>query len=419
MDGGYGGAAAAFLAENGVGAGDRVRITADAEYVGLVMPAYGGGGDGHLVLKLENGYNVGIGIDGIGGIRREPDAADVQEAAPAAPRAGEGLPRLLLLSTGGTIASWVDYRTGAVRPALSAGELAALVPELADIADIEAESLLSEYSENINPGHWVRMAGRIAECASYDGILVAHGTDTMHYTSAYLSFALSGFPRPVVLVGAQRSSDRPSSDAATNLVGAARFITSAGRPGVWVAMHLGTGDDAIAVHAGTRVRKNHASKRGAFETIGAPPAFVVRDEKIDENFARDYFASSEFAPRIGADQSAVLLKCHPGLPVHMFEHAADTCGAVILEGTGLGHADRSLLGAIRGAVSRGVFVGMATQCIGGRVDMDVYGSGRDLQEAGVVPLPMVPEAALAKAIWIAGTGGGMGRMLEPVASEMG
>ena len=215
-------------------------------------------------------------------------AQATEPSEPARNRAGE---RILLLSTGGTIASRIDYRTGAVTPVLSASDLLDSIPELADIAEIDSEVVISEYSENIMPEHWLALARRIDERAAglrgagdasagggspYTGIIVAHGTDTMHYTSAFLSFALAGLPVPVVLVGAQRSPDRASSDAATNLIGAARFVTSHGSGGgVYVAMHGGSGDDAIACHVGTRVRKNHTSRRDAFETIGGSPAFVV------------------------------------------------------------------------------------------------------------------------------------------------
>ena len=172
----------------------------------------------------------------------------------------------MLLSTGGTIASKVDYRTGAVTPILTAEELNSSVPELATIANIDAEVLFSEYSENIMPEHWLKIAEKIKEFSKsdYTGIIIAHGTDTMHYTSSFLSFALAGFPIPIVLVGSQRSSDRASSDAALNLIGATKFIIESNTKGIYVVMHQDENDDTIACHLGTRVRKNHTSKRGAF-----------------------------------------------------------------------------------------------------------------------------------------------------------
>src|SRR3990170_3031066 len=151
----------------------------------------------------------------------------------------------LILSTGGTIASKIDYRTGAVTPALSATELNSAVPELAEIANIDAEVIFSEYSENLEPEHWKKIAEKLDSYAKsdYKGIVIGHGTDTMQYTAAFLSFALAGYPIPIVLVGSQRSSDRPSSDAALNLISAVRFVVESNTRGVFVVMHHNESDD--------------------------------------------------------------------------------------------------------------------------------------------------------------------------------
>ena len=202
----------------------------------------------------------------------------------------------MLLSTGGTIASKVDYRTGAVTPALSATELYEAVPEIAKIANVDAEVLFSEYSENLQPEHWLEIAKKVDNVADsdYTGIIIAHGTDTMHYSSAFLSFALSGFKKPITLVGSQRSSDRPSSDAALNLIAATKFLVSTESPGVFVVMHQNESDDSIACHLGTRVRKNHTSKRSAFQTVGSDPAFIVYDDKVLKNLEKDFFSGKDY-----------------------------------------------------------------------------------------------------------------------------
>ena len=166
------------------------------------------------------------------------------------PKTDLAMPKILLISTGGTIASKIDYRTGAVTPALTASELNATVPELSRIANIDTEVLFSEYSENLLPEHWIKIAEKLNSCArsEYRGIIVAHGTDTMQYTAAALAFSLSGFPKPVALVGSQRSSDRPSSDAALNLIAAVRFLVETDVTGVFVVMHNTSSDDEIACH---------------------------------------------------------------------------------------------------------------------------------------------------------------------------
>ena len=423
---GYHGRAAESLERWGVSVGDRIIMRSEAiNYAGVVMPRYHHSDDAHIVLKLDSGYNIGVSLEGIREVVRDgspPRAADPDKAA--APKEDPSLPDILLVSTGGTIASRIDYRTGAVTPALDASQLSESVPELAGIANVHPEELLSEYSENITPDHWLAMAGRIHEARSgYDGIIVAHGTDTMHYTSAFLSFALAGFPIPVVLTGSQRSSDRASSDAALNLTGAAGAIAGGIPRGVYIAMHQDQSDRAVAVHRGTRARKSHTSARGAFRTIGGEPAYTVRDGKLHANDAAggDYYHDASYEPRIGAAQRAALIKYHPGFDPSMLDAVADSgCEAIILEGTGLGHVGRSAYEPIRRAIRKGVFVGMASQCIEGRVRMTVYESGRDLLQMGIVPLgDMIPEVALVKAVWILGTNQDIGTaMAKPVASEV-
>jgi glutamyl-tRNA(Gln) amidotransferase subunit D len=293
---------------------------------------------------------------------------------------------------------------------LSASELYASVPELTAIASVDPEVLMSEYSENLVPGHWTIMANKIAEkvaTGKYDGIIVSHGTDTMHYTAAALSFALQGLPIPVVLVGAQRSSDRPSSDAALNLIAATTFAVSAPLAGVFVAMHANTSDDAIAIHIGTRVRKNHTSRRNAFESIDTEPVALVKDGKVemlqkeedDKKLAQRH--SEKLKARPSFDSRVALVKYFPGIdPTMVYGLISSGCRAIIFEGTGLGHVNKNLFGVLREAEEKGVHVFMTSQCIWGRVSMTVYDTGRDLLDIGVIPLSdMLSETATVKAMW--------------------
>lgn len=396
---GYHGAALEFLKQHNIKVGDTIKITTDSDHTGTIMPRYEHGDDRHIVLKFKNGYNVGIEINQI----KKTEYISSTEITPGkedAPKPNPALPKILLLSTGGTIASRVDYRTGSVTPALSAQDLNASVPELSEIANIDAEVLLSEYSENITPDHWIKIAQKLDSYAKseYAGIIVAHGTDTMQYTAAFLSFALAGFPKPIVLVGSQRSSDRPSSDAALNLIAAAKFIINCRECRVFVAMHNSESDDDVACHLGTRVRKNHTSKRNAFETVGAKPAFIVTNNEIVSNLKEG--ARTRYAPKIAVDTQVALVKYHPGYDPKMLEYIINGCRAIIFEGTGLGHVGKTVYDSIRKAREKGIFVGMTSQCIDGRVNMAVYESGRDLMHLGVVPLSdMIPETALVKAMW--------------------
>jgi glutamyl-tRNA(Gln) amidotransferase subunit D len=295
-----------------------------------------------------------------------------------------------------------------VHAALSAAELYASVPELANLASIDPEVLLSEYSENLRPKHWSLIAEKVAEkirSGRYRGIVVSHGTDTMHYTAAALSFALQKLPVPVVLVGAQRSSDRPSSDAALNLLGAMIFATKSEYAGVFIAMHAGTSDDTIACHVGTRVRKNHTSRRDAFESIDSSPVAFVRNNEIEMQKWQDglveIFSDRAFEVNTRFEDRVILLKFYPGFDPKLIEYAVDAgYRAIVLEGTGLGHVGKECFPALKKAVGAGLMVCMTSQCIWGRVRMTVYDTGRDLLDIGVIPLSdMISETAMVKAMW--------------------
>jgi glutamyl-tRNA(Gln) amidotransferase subunit D len=402
---GYKGKIRDFLISNKVDVGDLVKITSELTYSGILMPRYESGDESHIVLKLKSGYNIGIKFEKIEKLEKIGERQSNNENSQTIVK-NEELPKILLLSTGGTIASKVDYRTGAVTPALSATELYEAVPEIAKIANVDAEVLFSEYSENLQPEHWLEIAKKIDSIvdSDYAGIIIAHGTDTMHYSSAFLSFALSGFKKPITLVGSQRSSDRPSSDAALNLIAATKFLVNTKSKGVFVVMHQNESDDAIACHLGTRVRKNHTSKRSAFQTVGSEPAFVMYENEILENMKNTFFKENEYNPRINLDTKVALIKYHPGFNPEIIDSLIKLeYRGIIFEGTGLGHVGRTMYDSIKKAKENGIFLGMTSQCIDGRVSMTVYESGRDLLDMGIIPLEnMIPEVALVKAMWVLG-----------------
>ena len=422
---GYEGDSLEFLKANQVSVGDSVKILADITYLGIIMPRYEHSDDKHIVLKLKNGYNIGLEITKIKKIEKNQSAKKTVEKDEKIEKVA-GLPKILLLSTGGTIASKIDYRTGAVTPVLTAEELNSSVTELAKIANIDEQVLFSEYSENIMPEHWLQIAEKINEYSEsdYTGIIIAHGTDTMHYTSSFLSFALAGFPIPIVLVGSQRSSDRASSDAALNLISATKFITESKTKGVYIVMHQDENDETVACHLGTRVRKNHTSKRGAFQTIGDVPAFIITENQIQKNITEDFFKVNEFKPKIYLDTKVALVKYHPGYDPSLLDKIIEMgFRGIIFEGTGLGHIGKTMYESVKKANEKGIFLGMTSQCVDGRVRMTVYESGRDLLDLGIIPLEnMIPEVALVKAMWAMGNSQNREEvkkiMLKNIASEL-
>ena len=406
---GYKGKALHALKKAGAEIGDLIRITKNgAVYEGLLIPRSEYGDELHIVVKMKNGYNVGVRITPT--TRIEKIGAGVKPAfvPPPLPKQKPDLPRVAIISTGGTIASRVDYRTGGVRPALSASDLYSVVPELSEIARIDAKILFSLFSENITPKHWSEMAKAVARHGEkgVDGIVVAHGTDTMAYTAAALSFAVQNLPVPVILVGSQRSADRPSSDAATNLTGAVSAAARAPFAEVVVAMHGTVSDKTIVFHRGTKVRKCHTSRRDTFKSVNTKPLAKMEDMRItmliDDYVKRNPKRKLVLKPKF--EEKVALVKFYPGLDPKVLEWYVDEgYRGIILEGTGLGHVGKYCFSAVRKAVENNLVVAMTSQCIWGRVHMNVYDTGRDLLEIGVIPLEdMLPETALVKLMWIFG-----------------
>ncbi len=392
----------------GAGIGDLLRVeTGDRSYEGSLMPRLESADDWHIVLKLKSGYNIGVAADEGTKITRLGQAEKPEFRPPPLPEMKGGLPRVSIVSTGGTIASRVDYITGGVHAAISSRDLLSIVPELSDIAVVDADILYSVFSENIGSEHWAGIAHRVEEKirGGADGVVITHGTDTMGYSSAALSFALSNLPVPVIFVGSQRSSDRPSSDAATNLLGAVTVAAHAPFAEVVLGMHETTSDESIVFHRGTKVRKCHTSARYAFQSVNAEPLARLVDHEIE-------MISEEYRPRgvgelevfDGFEEKVVLVKFHPDLDPEVIGWYPDEgYKGMILEGTGLGHVSMGFYGSLEKATSNGVWVGMTSQCIWGRTDMDVYVTGRELQQIGVEPLgDMLPETALVKLKWALG-----------------
>jgi glutamyl-tRNA(Gln) amidotransferase subunit D len=406
---GYKGEALRLLKAVDCNVGDIIRVTSKGKtYEGILIPRSELGSGTAIIVKMKSGYN--IGIEAIANVKVEKIGKGTKPtfATPPLPKQNPALPHVVIMSTGGTIASRVDYRTGAVRAAMSASDLSGVVPELSDIAKVDTEIVFSLYSENIRQQEWTELAKTVAQRIEQgvDGVVIAHGTDTMAYTSAALSFALQNLPVPVILVGAQRSSDRPSSDAATNLIGAVKAAGEAPFAEVGLAMHETVSDTATVVHRGTKVRKCHTSRRDTFKSINGFPIAKVVDQKVtmqtDQYQRRDPKKKLVLKPNFS--EKVALVKFYPGLDPAIIDFYVDSgMKGILLEGSGLGHVSKYCFDAIKRAISKGVVVALASQCVWGRVNMNVYDTGRDLLSFGVVPLDdMFPETALVKLMWVLG-----------------
>ncbi len=406
---GYKGEALRLLKLADCDIGDIIRVASKGKvYEGILIPRPELGEGTIVIVKMKSGYNVGIKVTKEVKVEKVGKGTKPTFASPPIPKQNPALPHVVIMSTGGTIASRVDYRTGAVRSAISASDLYGVVPELADVARVDTEIVFSLYSENITQKHWTELAETVAKRieTGVDGVVIAHGTDTMAYTSAALSFALQNLPVPVILVGAQRSSDRPSSDAATNLIGAVKTAGEAPFAEVGLAMHETVSDITTVVHRGTKVRKCHTSRRDTFKSINGFPIAKVKNLQVtmqtDQYQRRDVKKKLVLKPNFS--EKVALVKFYPGLDPAIIDFYVDKgIKGILLEGSGLGHVSKFCFEAIKNAVAKGVVVALASQCIWGRVNMNVYDTGRDLLSFGVVPLEdMFPETALVKLMWALG-----------------
>lgn len=394
----------------GVGEFSRVRVyLKDGSILeGLILPRPEVGDPDVLLIKLENGYNVGIHIDKVLKVealgRYEPPKVEIPPYGAVVQGTGSG-GVVRYVATGGTIMSRVDYVTGAVYPSFSLEDLYLMYPELRSLATIEMVNLMAIFSEDMNPARWSMVAEEACRAfrSGVSGVVVLHGTDTMHYTAAALAFALASSPGPVALVGAQRSSDRPSSDSFENLYAATIVASKAEFAESVVVMHEGVSDGVIAVHRGVRVRKMHTSRRDAFISINHEPIarVLVRQGKIVMNTS-EYKRRGELDCRPRFDDKVALVKYYPGMSPEIIDFLIDKgYHGLVIEGTGFGHVGEQLLKPIARAIESGIPVVMTSQTIFGRVNLGVYRRGVELLKIGVIPgEDMHPETAFVKLSWV-------------------
>jgi len=392
----------------GISVGDKIEIKR-GKFVkqGVVLPRIEIGDKNCIVLKLDNGYNVGIKYQkGVqikklkGGKVKKLGKVNSKFKTEHDP----DKPTISIIGTGGTIASRVDYKTGGVVPVSSAEDIVASIPELAEIANLKCRVIMEKFSEDLDFSNYELIAKEVAKEIEKgcDGVIITHGTDTLHYTSAALSFAIQKTPVPVILVGAQRSSDRGSSDAGFNMICAAKFIRDSDFSGIGVCMHGSISDNYCTIHPGVKTRKLHTSRRDAFQSVNSNPyARIWENGKID--IMREYPTSHGLKVNEKFNHNVGLLKVYPGISSEVLK-AFKKMDGLVIEGTGLGHApinnNEEFMKTLK-SISKKIPVVMTSQCIWGRVNMNVYATGRVLQEMGVIPgEDMLPEVAMIKLSWL-------------------
>jgi len=398
-------------------AGDRVRVIASDEIrEGILMPNEE---TDSVIIKLDSGYNVGIDNKRVKEIKVIEKYKEKETLIKKEVKKDSKKPTISILHTGGTIASKVDYRTGAVFSSFNPEDLLNLFPELSDIANFRTQLVANMWSDDLRFKHFEIIAKAIEKEVKkgVDGIIIGMGTDNLAVASAALAFIVEQGPIPILLVGAQRSSDRGSSDAVMNIICAAEFISKTDFSGVAICMHESTADNNCAILPATKTRKLHSSRRDAFKPVNDTIiARIDYDTRKIQFIKKDYTKKDKkrkliIKPKM--EGKIGLLKIHINMFPEQFEFYKGYKG-LIIEGTGLGHTPgqvpnewcrihEKIYPALKKVIDSGCIVVMTTQCLFGEVQMHVYDKGVDLTNLGVIPgQDMLPETAFVKLAWLLG-----------------
>lgn len=406
---GYRGSLRERLIREGVRTWSKVRVTkGNAVYEGVLLPRSQHTADSYVTLKVDTGYNLGVLIDESTQIEEIGYKKGHYQLPSIDVKFKKELANVTLLGTGGTVASRLDYRTGAVLPAFTPEELFSAVPELTSTVNLTPKTLYQILSENFRPEYWVKTAEAIAKEieSGINGVIIGHGTDTMCTTGAALAYFLRNLPIPVVLVGSQRSSDRPSSDGPRNILYAARLAGNENIAEVIVCMHGGTSDSYNLIHRAVRCRKMHSSRRDTFRTLDDVPLGKIDDSRVtwfkDNVHPRspreDFHLDTKIDPRVG------MLYSYPGMNPDILESMVDMdYHGIVIIGTGLGHVGTDMFPALERCQEAEIPVVLVVEPLFGYVQLRVYETGRDMLVRGVIEGGnMLPSAAYTKLIWVLG-----------------
>ncbi|MCF7866563.1 Glu-tRNA(Gln) amidotransferase subunit GatD [Candidatus Woesearchaeota archaeon] len=352
----------------------------------------------HIFIKLDSGYNIGIKKNRI-------QKTDLQEKKKETKikktkyKTNSKLQKITILHTGGTVASKVDYSTGAVIAQFSPEEIIELFPELKQIANIESKLVGNMQSEMMRFDHYNVLAEEIKKEAEkgVDGIIITHGTDTLHVTAAALTFSLENLRIPIILVGSQRSSDRPSSDAASNLIAAAKFISQTDYCGVSICMHKNTSDNEFKIIKGIKARKMHTSRRDAFKaineasiaTVNLEKDTIIKHKETSKKDKKQKITIKKFDPKLKIG----IIRPHTNMYAEEYTFYKNYDG-LIIELFGIGHLptmktdktnseNEKILEEIQTLCKKMPVIG-TPQTINGRIDMNVYSPGKQLINAGML-----------------------------------
>lgn len=406
--------------------GDYIKIsTKEGDIEGIIMPTPELTGEDAMILKVYNGYNIGIS-------KKEIKSIEVlkkhQKIKPKEHKVvfNRDLPTVSVLSTGGTISSKIDYRTGGVYADYTAKDFVDMMPELESIANINAKKIMSIMSEDMLASDWINLAQEIKKEAEkgVDGIIVTQGTDTLHFTTAAIAFMLKKINIPVIFTASQRSIDRGSSDAFMNLICAVKAAAHFDAAEVMSCLHGSIDDDHCLLIRGTKLRKMHTSRRDAFRPINDMPfakVFVDKDfEILNGNYTKTDRKKKKDIELVAKFEDKVALHyVYPGMEPDVIDYYIKKgYRGIVIAATALGHVntwtEKSLIPYIKKAVSKNIPVFITTQTIYGRVNPFVYTNLRkvSIEAGGTYLKDILPETAYIKLGWVLGQTQDMDKVKE-------
>ena len=304
--------------------------------------------------------------------------------------------KILLIGTGGTIAS--EMTEGGLTPELTTEQLLSQVPAISGICGVECIQLLNLDSTNITPGHWQMMARCVrTHYGEYDGFVITHGTDTMAYTAAALSYLIQGSPKPIVLTGAQKPIGFETTDSKQNLRDALTVASSGEMAGVVLVFNG-------KIIMGTRARKTRSKSFEAFSSINYPLLGMVQDGRIIRYIRPESRAVPQFYDTV--NPKVALMKLIPGADCDVAAYLLERNDALIIESFGVGGLPTYKAGdyyeTVKAGLEAGKTVVMTTQVENEGSDLSVYHVGTNIKRN--LPIleayDMTSEAVCAKLMWI-------------------
>ncbi|MCL2550362.1 MAG: Glu-tRNA(Gln) amidotransferase subunit GatD [Methanimicrococcus sp.] len=411
--------------------GDFVKVEKDGVfYEGHVIP----GAAGYITLKMVGGgYVAGFSENEVRitilppvSVLSEPPKKVVRNAAKGAGiKIRPSGKKITIITTGGTIAVYLNQETWTVSPSFQGEDLLLEVPELEGFADFKIRDVFHLLSENMKPENWKELAQVIYDeiKAGADGIIVTHGTDTMTYSAAAAAYMIDT-PVPIVFTGAQRSPDRPSSDNHMNLLCAAR-AAAGDIAEVLIVMHGSVSDDYCALHRAVKTRKMHTSRRDTFQSINAFPIanmdYFTGELTFLSDFA-EYAKRGENALKITPllEEKCAVVKFVPGANAAVFDYYVEQgYRGIVLEGVGLGHVSDDWIPSLKKAADKKIPVVVTSQCVNGKTALGTYETGLAMKEAGVIEADdQITEAVFVKLMWLLGQGFDYEKVKALISTEM-